>query len=58
MKSCFSVALFVFMSAVGSFAADRPTENQGANAVAAKIKEESNGLLRLEKFTRPILSWA
>jgi TPR repeat protein len=33
-------------------AADPPTENQGANAMAAKIQDESKGLLRLVKFTK------
>jgi hypothetical protein len=29
-----------------------PTENQGANAMAAKISQESGGLLQLKKFTK------
>jgi murein DD-endopeptidase MepM/ murein hydrolase activator NlpD len=33
-------------------AADTPTINQGANAMAAKIQSESNKLLRLTKFTK------
>lgn len=43
-------ALLVVSSSV--FAADTPTEKQGAHAMALKIANESNGLLGLVKFTK------
>lgn len=49
LRSAFIVYLACLVSA---FAADPPTENQGANALAATIRGQSNGLLRLVTFTK------
>jgi predicted LPLAT superfamily acyltransferase len=48
-----ALVIFMFIGCSSrTQAADKPTENQGANAMDAKIREESKGLLRLVKFTK------
>lgn len=45
--------IFVLSSFSASlWAADPPTENQGANALAAKVREQSKGLLRMIRFAK------
>jgi len=52
MKIFLCLFFFTITSVSLVFAADPPTENQGANAIAAKISDESNGFLRLVKFMK------
>lgn len=52
MNTSIRLLFAILVGVVQLQAANPPTENQGANAMSEKVREESKGLLRLVKFTK------